>query len=171
LARLAATAAYAIPDADAVTVTLLTGDEPRTVATTDDRVASIDHSQYVANRGPSLHAAHGRQPVRSVVIEDGTRWPEFAAAAQEAGVRTYLAVPLLLEGDGDGMDELVGSLNVYSRADTAFDPFDEKLMWLFTTAAVQAVANARRWGQSRGKITNLEAALTSRAEIDQARVR
>jgi GAF domain-containing protein len=167
LARLAATAAYAIPDADAVTITLLTGDRPHTAATTDDRVGDIDRYQYLSNRGPSLHAAHSRQAVRSVVAEDWPRWPEFTAAAKAAGVRTYLAVPLLL--DGDHVDELVGSLNVYSRTATAFDPFDEKLMALFTTAAAQAVANARLWRQSRDTVTNLEKALTSRAEIDQAK--
>lgn len=169
LARVVATAAYAIPDADAVTITLLTSDQPRTAAFTDKQACDIDNCQYVAERGPSLYAAYRRQPVRSLVAEDRSRWPEFSAAAQEAGVGTYLSVPLLLEGDGDGMDELVGSLNVYSRTATAFDPFDEKLMGLFTTAAAQAVANARRWRQSGDTIANLEKALTSRAEIDQAK--
>lgn len=169
LARLAATAAYAIPDADAVTITLLTDDGPYTAASTDDQVVDIDRCQYLVGRGPSLQAAHGRQPVRSVADEDRTRWPEFSAAAAEAGVRTYLAVPLLLYGDENGHDELVGSLNVYSRTATAFDPFDEKLMALFTTAAAHAVDNARRWRQSGDTITNLEKALTSRAEIDQAK--
>lgn len=169
LARVAATAAYAIPDADAVTVTLLIGGRPRTAATTDHQFGTIDHHQYRAGRGPSLHAARHRQPARSVVPQDRTRWPEFSAAAEEAGVRTYLAVPLLLDGDGEDMDELVGSLNVYSRTAAAFDPFDEKLIALFTTAAAQAVANARRWRQSGARIANLETALTSRAEIDQAK--
>lgn len=169
LARLAATAAYAIPDADAVTITLLSGGRPFTAATTDDQIRDIDQRQYLADRGPSLHAAHSRQPVRSVVAEDSARWPEFTAAAGQAGVRTYLAVPLLLDGDANGMEELVGSLNVYSRTAAAFDPFDEKLMALFTTAAAQAVANARRWRQSGDTISNLEKALTSRAEIDQAK--
>jgi GAF domain-containing protein len=169
LARLAATAAYAIPDADAVTITLLTGDKPHTAATTDDQVADIDTCQYLAGRGPSLHAAQSGQPVRSVVAEDRIRWPEFTEAAEEAGVRTYLAVPLLLDDAGDDMDELAGSLNVYSRTATAFDPFDERLMALFTTAAAHAVTNAQRWRQSRDTISNLEKALTSRAEIDQAK--
>lgn len=169
LARLAATAAYAIPDAHAVTITLLAGDQPYTAATTDHRVDDIDRCQYLAARGPSLHAAHSRQLVRSVVAEDRTRWPEFTAAAEAAGVHTYVVVPLLLEGDGDVMDELVGSLNVYSRSATAFDPFDEKLMALFTTAAAHDVANARRWLLSRDTVSNLEKALTSRAEIDQAK--
>lgn len=169
LVRLAATAAYAIPDADVVTITLLTMNRPYTVASTDGQIVEIDHCQYRAGRGPSLYAATSRQPVRSVVAEDQARWPEFSAAARQAGVRAYLTVPLLLHGDGDGVDELVGSLNVYSRTATAFDPFDEKLMALFTTAAAHAVDNARRWRQSGDTITNLEKALTSRAEIDQAK--
>ncbi|WP_252190983.1 hypothetical protein [Rhodococcus sp. 4CII] len=58
LGRLARTAAAAVPDADAVTVTHLDDTGPRTVALTDDSVADIDADQYAAGRGPCLHAAH-----------------------------------------------------------------------------------------------------------------
>jgi AmiR/NasT family two-component response regulator len=42
-------------------------------------------------------------------------------------------------------------------------------MELFTEAAGAAITNARRWQQSRETITQLEQALTSRAEIDEAK--
>jgi AmiR/NasT family two-component response regulator len=48
-----------------------------------------------------------------------------------------------------------------------FAAYDEGLVKAFTTAAEQAILNARRW-QPRDRVSNLEAALTSRAEIDQA---
>ena len=45
----------------------------------------------------------------------------------------------------DDEQELVGSLNIYSYTASAFDPFDEALMRLFSVTAGQAITNARRW--------------------------
>ncbi|GAB3586814.1 GAF and ANTAR domain-containing protein [Amycolatopsis endophytica] len=168
LQRLAETAVNAISDADAVSVTVLDETGPHTAAITHDDLIGIDQAQYTAGEGPCLLAVRTHEPVRAVSKPDGG-WPAFAAAAQECGVLAYLAVPLLLgTGNQDG-EELVGSLNLYSRVDGAFDPFDQKLMRLFTGAASAAISNARRWYHARQQIRHLENALTSRAEIDQAK--
>lgn len=42
-------------------------------------------------------------------------------------------------------------------------------MGLFTVAASMAITNARRWEQSRATVAQLERALTSRTDIDQAK--
>ena len=72
------------------------------------------------------------------------RWPEFVRAAQRAGVRASLSVPLLIAGV-DGEQELAGSLNIYSHTATAFDSFDAALMRLYSVAAGQAISNSSRW--------------------------
>lgn len=54
LTRVASSAARAIPDADAITVTVITDDVSRTAACTDDKVLPLDHRQYDSNRGPCL---------------------------------------------------------------------------------------------------------------------
>ncbi|KAA9161352.1 GAF and ANTAR domain-containing protein [Amycolatopsis acidicola] len=169
LLRLAETAVKGISDADAVSVTVLADGGPRTAASTDSEMIGIDGAQYTAESGPALHAATTREPVRSVVADDEERWPEFVKAALATGVRAYLSMPLLLESAHDGEPELVGALNVYSRTATAFDPFDETLMRLFTNTASAAISNARRWHHARDRVRHLEVALTSRAEIDQAK--
>src|SRR5690349_16906196 len=64
LTRVATTAACAIPDADAVTITVLTGERPRTEARTEERVVEIETKQYAANRGPCLDSARTQRPVR-----------------------------------------------------------------------------------------------------------
>src|SRR4051812_42838999 len=69
----------------------------------------------------------------------------------------------------DDEQELVGSLNIYSYTASAFDPFDEALMGLFSVAAGQAITNARRWQHSRETVTQLERALISRPEIEMAK--
>ncbi|MDX8147310.1 GAF and ANTAR domain-containing protein [Lentzea sp. BCCO 10_0061] len=168
LQRLAETATRAIQDADAVTVTV-SPEQPRTAAASDASLTEIDEEQYRANRGPCLEAARTLRAVRAVVGDNGTDWPEFDAAADQHGVRAYLSVPILLPDTDHSDARHVGSLNISSYTGTAFDPFDEGLMRLFTTAASAGIANAHRWQRSREKITQLETALLSRAVIDQAK--
>lgn len=165
LRRVAHTAARAIPDADAVSITAVNGDARSTPASTDERIAVLDHLQQESGQGPCIQSAEGREPVR-VQIATAHRWPEFVEEAKRLGVRACLSAPLLV---GEDEPELVGSLNVYSYTASAFDPFDEGLMQLYTVTAGQAITNARRWQQTRDTVTNLERALVSRAEIDQAK--
>jgi GAF domain-containing protein len=168
LQRLAETATRAIQDADAVTVTV-NPEQPRTAAASDTSLVEVDEKQYSADRGPCLEAARTLQAVRAVVGDNMDNWPEFEASAGQHGVRAYLSVPILLPAADRSDARHVGSLNIYSYTATAFDPFDEGVMRLFTTAASAAIDNAHRWQRSREHITHLETALASRAVIDQAK--
>lgn len=118
-------AVRAVPGADAVSITLV--DPPlRTVAHTDDDVV-LDQEQYARRQGPCLEAAETRRPVRAAMGPGERRWPEFVSAARAAGVRATLSIPLIIApAVPGGDDELVGSLNAYSRSTAAFDVFDEK---------------------------------------------
>ena len=167
-ARVALTAVAAIPNADAVSITVLSWPEPRTAASTDGRALELDGRQYASGRGPCLEAAWSRTPVRALMSESQGRWPEFVESAQQIGVRASLSVPLIVDGLDDEQ-ELVGSLNIYSHTATAFDPFDAQLMRLYTVAAGQAISNASRWQNSRETVTQLEKALLSRSDIDMAK--
>jgi GAF domain-containing protein len=169
LQRLAETAARAIPDTAAVTVSVVTLEHPRTAAATNARLIEVDEKQYSANRGPCFESAHTLRPVRAVVGEHGDAWPEFETAAAEHGIRAYLSVPVVLPSANGAEEEHVGTLNIYSYAAAAFDPFDEGLMRLFTTAASATITGAHRWQRSRDRIGHLEQALASRAVIDQAK--
>ncbi|MFC3896438.1 ANTAR domain-containing response regulator [Lentzea rhizosphaerae] len=169
LQRLAETAAKAIPDADAVTVSVVTLRQQRTAAATDHLLVDVDEKQYSADRGPCLQSARALGPVRAVVGEHRDEWPEFEAAAAEHNIRAYLSVPVILPATDRTQAEHVGSLNIYSHTAEAFDPFDEGLMRLFTTAASTTISSAQRWQRSREHIQQLEQALVSRAVIDQAK--
>ncbi|WP_228004593.1 GAF and ANTAR domain-containing protein [Amycolatopsis sp. YIM 10] len=174
LTRVATAAAQAIPDAEAATITVLTSGEPRTVAIAEELILAIDNAQYAAGRGPSLRAATVRRSVRSTASGDGLRWPEFVAAARQAGIRACVSVPLLSASDtasprrGEDRESL-GALNVYSLSATAFDPLDEQLTWVFTTAASHALRETRRWQRARDQVANLRTALSTGADIEQAR--
>ncbi|MBN7374589.1 GAF and ANTAR domain-containing protein [Mycobacteroides abscessus subsp. abscessus] len=172
LRRVADTAVRMTPDADAVTVTVFDDESAaagRTAACTDPAVLELDESQYSSHRGPCLHAAQAREPLRMRIDPTDQRWPEFASAATTVGVRASLSVPLLIGVDVHHDQELAGSLNIYSRSADAFDPFDEELVRLYSVAAGQAISNGRRWQQSRNTLTQLEQALVSRSTIDQAK--
>lgn len=169
LQRLAETATRAIPDADAVTVSVVNPAQPRTAAASDPRLVDIDEKQYGADRGPCLESAGELRAVRAVVGENRDTWPEFEAAAEEHGIRAYLSVPIVLPASDKGESTYVGSLNIYSHTAAAFDPFDEGLMRLFTTAACAMITNYRQWQRTRGHVEQLETALVSRAVIDQAK--
>ncbi|GAB2816875.1 GAF and ANTAR domain-containing protein [Lentzea nigeriaca] len=167
LNRLADSAMRAILDADGVTITVVTEDGVYTAAATEDRLIEADQVQYGADRGPCLQAATERKAVRAVVGQHLDAWPEFEATARRLDICAYLSVPLLVTS-ADG-DKLVGSLNLYSVTDTAFDPFDESLMRLFTTVVCTAITSSQLWQNTRNRLTQLETALHSRAEIDQAK--
>lgn len=167
LQRLAKSARDVIDGADAVSVTRLEDDKACTAAATDERVVQIDEAQYAVGDGPCLEAARTKQPVRALVHEARERWPDFAEAAERLGVRSYLSAPLLIDEDGDG--ELVGALDVYGQTDNAFDPLDTGLLWVLTIAASSTIGIWGRLRQARDVIDQLDEALTSRAEIDQAK--
>jgi GAF domain-containing protein len=170
LLRVAHGALRAVPDADAVSITVLGDPCPRTAAYTADEVLALDGEQYAAGSGPCLEAARTRRPVRVALAAEEQRWPEFVEAARANGVRATLSIPLIIASSpAGGDDELVGSLNAYSHVTPVFDDVDEKLMCLYTGVAGEAIADARRWLRLRDTVAQLEQALVSRADIDQAK--
>lgn len=169
LDQVARLAADAIPDADAVSISVLDDPAPRTAAFTTEESLLLDRAQYGSGYGPCLEAAETQRPVRlRIDILEPDRYPDFHAAADAAGINATLSVPLIVEQVGR-QPELVGSLNIYSHTASAFDPFDESLVRLYTTTAGQAITQARRWQALRAEVDQLSRALLSRSDIDQAK--
>ena len=65
-------------------------------------------------------------------------------------------------------DAVVGAMNVYAHAKNAFDERSEELGALFAAPAAISVQNAQILAQTQRLAANMQAALTSRAVIDQA---
>jgi GAF domain-containing protein len=163
LDRVARLAARSIPDCDSAGVTLATEGEPLTAAATDARTLAVDRAQYDVGDGPCL-AAYRERKVQRVLVEDAAeRYPEFTQAARSIGVRSFLASPLLVRGDG------IGSLNLYSTKPHGFAALDEAVVVLFAAQAAVAVANSRLYQRARTLSSQLEAAMASRAVIEQAK--
>jgi GAF domain-containing protein len=163
LDRVARLAVRSIPDCDSAGVTLVTGDEPITAAASDQRTLVVDRAQYHVGDGPCLEAFRTGAVQRVMVEEALGRYPDFTIAARSAGVKSFLAAPLLVRGTG------IGALNLYSAEEHGFEALDEAVVVLFAAQAAIAVANSRMYQSARTLSQQLELAMAGRAVIEQAK--
>lgn len=163
LGRIARLAVRSLRGADAASVTLRGKEGLRTVVPTDERTVAVDRAQYDAGEGPCLEAM---RTGTAVVVDDvgaERRWPRFTAAAHEAGLRSFLAAPLVVGA------ESLGALNLYSRQGAGFDALDEAFVALLSGQAAASIANALRYDEARTLADQLDQAMLSRAVIEQAK--
>ena len=168
LAQVALAAEDAIPEADGVGVTLLRlrqkENRVETRISSADFVAAVDRVQYeLVDEGPCITAALERQTVSSGSIGGDRRWPRFGPRVGRLGVHSVLSLPMLLP-NGD----VVGALNAYAFAKDAFDPRSVSLGQLFAAPAGIAVHNSHVLAEAQAQAAQLQAAMASRAVIDQA---
>ena len=157
-------AARTVPDCDAAGVTLL--DErgrPSTAACTNETTLEVDQAQYAEGDGPCLEAARTATIQRVLVEEAESRWPAFARASRSIGIKSFLAAPLVVAGEG------IGALNLYSSSAHGFGALDEAFVALFTGQVSAAVVSIQRYDKCRRLADNLKIALDSRAVIEQAK--
>jgi GAF domain-containing protein len=158
-----AEAVRAVPGADMASITAIREGEPETAAFTDERAVEIDGVQYAAGDGPCLRAAESGEIVRLPLATAGALWPEFTGHALSLGVGSYLAAPLRVDGT------LAGALNLFGFGDHGFAETDSQLLRLYTTIVSFGLRTTRRYHRARQRTTELEAAMHSRAVIEQAK--
>ncbi|MGI8664859.1 MAG: GAF domain-containing protein [Jatrophihabitans sp.] len=168
LTRVASAAVLAIPGADVAGATLLQAGKVehvvQSLGASAELASQIDAIQYeMVDEGPCITAALEAGPVWSGSLGGDRRWPRFGPRAGRLGVHSVLSLPLILAGD-----TVIGALNVYSRAKDAFDEHAVQLGQLFAAPAAAAVHNAQVLAQAQTQAAHLQAALGSRAVIDQA---
>lgn len=163
LGHIATLARDGIGPADYAAVTTMRDGRPETTVATDPVIEAIDQAQYDANNGPCLDAFRSGEVHRIDSTEDDARWPEFADAAVSRGIHSTLSFPLMARG------ESIGVLNLYSRRPHSFSPADEAHGLRFAQPAAVLLTNANLFWETRQLAENLEAALASRAVIEQAK--
>lgn len=151
-------------DIDA-SVTLLVGDAPSTVAFTGQLALDLDERQYERGHGPCLHAARTGEAVEIGDTRTDDRWPDYARSAAGRGGLSSLSVPLLIDED----EQVSGALNIYSRDPAAFDGESRATAMAFGPYAAVAAGNVHAYRTARDRADNLQAALETRAEIEQAK--
>ncbi len=164
LDRCAGLATRTISGADHAGITVHTdAGAPVTIAHTDRRTLVVDQSQYDVGDGPCLHAMRRGDLVRVDLATSRDRWPHFTAAAEHAGVRSFLAAPL-----GTGTTAL-GALNLYSGSPDGFGPDDDPLLLLLVEHATRAITDYLLLTAAATHVGQLQEAMTTRAPIEQAK--
>ena len=95
-----------------VGVTLISAAGPQvTVAASGEQVELIEELQFSLGEGPCFEAYGSRRPVLipDLLAVASTRWPGYAAAAQEHGVRAVFAFPLQIGAARLGVMDIYNS--------------------------------------------------------------
>jgi GAF domain-containing protein len=163
LGRVADLACRALDACDMASVTMINDGRPSTPAQTDPELSALDAAQYRSERGPCLEAYSVRQVVRGTISQSADHWPEFTAAAEEAGIRAVLAVPLVAS------ERPLGALNLFSKTAESYSEADEETAVLFSEQAAVACANAEVYWRTYSLTEHLREALDSRDVIGQAK--
>jgi len=163
LRRIAALVRGAVPGATSISITVGSPLEPQLQAS-DEAVAQVfDGRQITAGEGPCTDAYERRGVVVSEDVTGDERWPRLRSALTDGRVRSVLAVPVQLP------DDRWGVLGIYSDRAGVFTGDTVRLGQIVAAVVVGILRDAGERARLRRLAVNLEAALTSRAVIDQAK--
>jgi GAF domain-containing protein len=154
-----------MPGDTLASVTLLLKDNPSTVASTGQLALDLDETQYERGHGPCLHAARTGEMTEIADTRTDSRWRDYTRRAAEHGNLSSLSVPLVIDED----DQVCGALNIYACEPHAFDEDSRSAAQAFGFYAAVAAGNLYAYQNARNMADNLQAALESRAVIDQAK--
>jgi GAF domain-containing protein len=152
-----------LPGPAEVSVTLVGADGAHTAAYTGKVALGVDELQYEHGHGPCLTAAAANITVSVPDMAGESRWPDWAARAIDAGVHSSLSIGLPLH------ENVTGALNVYATRPEAFDDDAVILAETFAGYAAVAMANAHSYDATSTLAQHMQAAMASRAVIEQAK--
>jgi GAF domain-containing protein len=133
-----------------------------TVASSDSRASQVDEIQYGHDEGPCLRSLASGKVVVVDDLADDDRWGGYRMPALGHGVRSSLSLPLRTDS------EVIGALNIYATTPRGFGPAEQLVAGRFADEASRALALAVRLAEHSEMSQHLQAALASRAVIDQA---
>jgi hypothetical protein len=155
LSRITAAAVEVLPDVAYASITVKHADgRLETVAPTDDVLWDVDATQYKLQEGPCYLAAVETVHITAPDLSSDQRFPRYAAAALDAGIRSQAGLRLF------DAPKSQGALNLYSTEVGAFEDLGS-IGQLFTHQSAMAIEYAQ-------EIHNLEEALRTRRTIGQA---
>src|SRR4051794_36952933 len=161
LARIAEASTTSVPGCDAASVAISVEGRPSTAAITARVALELDLVQYDTDDGPCLRSFRTMSALRVDLVDAGDEFPHFSVAARQAGIRSIMSVPATWG------DEVVGTLNLYSRS----GPFDESAMTIARILASQvaiAVGRSPEFAAARDVAELAQRQADDRAEISMA---
>ncbi|MEU8611937.1 GAF and ANTAR domain-containing protein [Actinoplanes sp. NPDC048791] len=163
LTRVAELAQRTLPGADEVSITLVRDGRPYTAAYTGEIALQLDERQYERDAGPCLQAASEKVTISVPDTASDTRWDGWAPKAAAAGVGSVLSVGLPI------LESVTGAVNIYGLRERAFDDDTIQLAQRFAGYATVALANAHLHDSTTNLAQHMQAAMESRAVIEQAK--
>jgi GAF domain-containing protein len=152
-----------VPECDGASLTMREHGLPTASAGSDDWSRELDRVQVEEQEGPCLDCMREASVMRVRDLDSDGRFPSYGPRATALGARSTMSVPLSADG------RTVGALNLYSRSSDAFDTEAVALGTLLAAHASLALQAANAYFSSRQLAAQLQDALASRAQIEQAK--
>ena len=152
----------AVPAAVYVSITMGPPSDPDRMGSDSIQAQDVDGLQFRVQQGPCWEAYESGSTVTSGDLTSDQRWPALVGLASDSAVRSALAIPL-------GVDDRVGVLNIYAERRHAFGPSNRRIGELVAASVAAVLHTLAERETLQGLAVNLEAALASRAVIDQAK--
>jgi GAF domain-containing protein len=163
LTRITNLATRSIPGADQVSITLAGSGGAHTEAFTGELALALDEVQYKQGQGPCLEAAAYDTTVHVTDMATENRWPHWAGEAITAGIHSFLSIGLPM------YQAVTGALNLYATRPANFSDDAVLLAQSFADYAAVAMTNAHLYETQRTLAQHMQAAMHSRAVIEQAK--
>lgn len=139
-------------------------DELEVVASTSEANTLVEIMQLDANAGPCLECFRTRAVVSLPDVDIGSsRWPDFSATALAQGIHSVYAIPLRLR------ETTIGTLNLMRNERGELNPHDIRAAQALADVATIGILQERTIRDSSELRDQLQAALTSRVIIEQAK--
>jgi GAF domain-containing protein len=163
LEEVALLAKHLLPETPEVSVTLLKGDQAETAAFTGALAVELDERQYEKGFGPCLDAAVSGTKIKLTMADSDELYPDWRQIARREGVTHSLSVGIPVA------TPKVGALNVYNSTGRPFTEDSVRIMGTFASFAGIVLASAGLHQDLADLAAQLDAAVRSRAVIDQAK--
>jgi hypothetical protein len=164
LHQLCRAAAQDLP-ASGVAISLLSDSGASSMAAASDAISErVEELQFTLGEGPCVDAFASRRPVLTddLEIAGAARWPGYASAAAEHGVRAVFAFPLAVGAS------CLGALDVYRTHSGPLSPQALAGALSFATFATATLLQGQELAGPDRPPPGLDGALASRFEVHQA---
>jgi ANTAR domain/GAF domain len=164
LRRLCGAAVKAVPASGAGLSVMTDGGVRGIAAASDPASGRIDELEFALGEGPCMDAFAGRRPVLEADLADGgmARWPLYATAAHNEGVRAAFAFPLQI-----GAARL-GVLDLHRRVAGPLSAEELAQALSFADVATRMLLDAQEDAPPGAAAGGLDEALAYRFELHQA---
>ena len=135
----------------------------RLIASSDERMRLLELFELQGAQGPCLDAFSSGRAVQASAADSRARWPSFATRASGEGFRIMCAVPLRVRA------HVIGALNLFRGSDEPFTGTEMEIAQAMAEMAAIGLIQERRMRERNLLTEQLQAALSSRVVIEQAK--